>query len=116
MMAGHDCPSPRLIRLIDHLHRLGPRSTGAALLELADPVAIERCLERFARLDPEILDVMDGRDFPPHPMMKVPTSTEDGSYIGNPNVGPWRRLGEAVGRHLSKIIGRLKSTDEGEAA
>ena len=55
----------RIRYLAPRLHRLGPLSLYEFCCELcggADPLAR---LERYARLDPEILDRLGGREMPP---------------------------------------------------
>jgi hypothetical protein len=53
-----DCP--RFRRLVHHLHGLGPRAVGEAMLELApnDGAAVA-VLERYARVDRRLVEAAD---------------------------------------------------------
>ena len=74
----------RLQRLIGHLHSLGPRPFGEFLAEIlsAWPVPVgdvlER-LERYGRLDPDIVQALGADRFPAMPLHEVAgRSVEDG--------------------------------------
>ena len=56
--------SPRFHRLIEHLHRLGPRVVGELLIEVGDPVDVMLCLERYSRLNPDMIHAIGCDQFP----------------------------------------------------
>ena len=65
----------RFRRNVQHLHSLGPRAVGELLAELgrehAVRTAIERKLDRYARLTPEQIETVGGEDFSPAPLRVV---------------------------------------------
>ena len=55
----------RLKRQVEHLHRLGPRPLCEFLIEFAGndlQVDLDLQLSRYALLDPDLIDALDGRD------------------------------------------------------
>ena len=73
----------RLQRLIGHLHSLGPRPVGEFLIEIlaawpvpADDV-LER-LERYGRLDPDVVHALGADRFPPMPLQVVARRAANG--------------------------------------
>jgi len=67
---------PRFPRLVEHLHRLGPRAVGELLAEIAEEWdipddALVSTLERFGRLSPEILAALNGVRFAPQPLAVI---------------------------------------------
>lgn len=72
---GVDAPSVRRGRLVEHLHALGARSLLELLTELVGAHGIgadlDARLERYARLDPEVVEALGGRDIPKPPVHEV---------------------------------------------
>lgn len=72
----------RLERLVEHLHRLGPRAVLELLLALTACVggvaAMFELLEDCRRLNPRTLRAAGGDRIPPRPLALVPTSADDG--------------------------------------
>ena len=65
--------SPRYARLIEHLHRLGPRAIGELLRSIAEePSDLISELERYGRLDPSVIRAIGADRFPPTPLRLVP--------------------------------------------
>lgn len=66
--------SQRFRRLVRHLCSLGPRPVGEALLEIgvADNAYIIRILEKYAQLDPGLVQACSADDWPPPPLWRVP--------------------------------------------
>jgi len=67
---------PRFPRLIEHLHRLGPRAVGELLAEIATKWDIPdddlvSTLERYGRLSPEMLAALNGVRFASPPMTAI---------------------------------------------
>jgi hypothetical protein len=64
----------RFRHLIRHLHRLGPRPCGEALLELAcdDHARLIRILENYARFEPRLVRALNADDWAPPVLWKVP--------------------------------------------
>lgn len=58
-------------RLIEHLHRLGPRPVGEALLEVAGGADVDQTLRRYGELDPEIVMAVGADRFPVPPIGEV---------------------------------------------
>ena len=62
----------RFERMVEHLHHLGPRSVGAVLIEIAittgQPALIADRVEKYSRLDPELVRAVGGDSFPPMPL------------------------------------------------
>jgi hypothetical protein len=57
-----DCP--RFRGLVRHVHGLGPRAVGEAMLELApNRGAVVAVLKRYARLDRRLVEVADAADW-----------------------------------------------------
>jgi hypothetical protein len=58
----------RIQRSVEHLHRLGARATTEAFLEVAeligDSSALLEILERYRRLNPDMIRVAGGDRFP----------------------------------------------------
>jgi hypothetical protein len=70
--------SPRFVLLVEHLHGLGSRPLGELLIEVAgaDQAVqddILYCLERYQRLDSDLVQALGGDHFAPFPPIKVPT-------------------------------------------
>ena len=68
--------SLHLQRIIERVHAAGPRPVAELLIEMlegvgAGPDALDR-LEAWARLDPETVRRVGGRDFPRPPLRVVP--------------------------------------------
>jgi hypothetical protein len=61
---------PRFRALVNHLHRLGPRPIGEALITLSGNREREllAVLEEFARLDPATVAAVGARNWPPLPV------------------------------------------------
>lgn len=58
-------------RQAEHLHRLGPRPVLEALIEAAETGDLDATLERFGRLDPEVVEALGADEFPPTPIYEV---------------------------------------------
>lgn len=62
-------------RQVEHLHRLGARAVGEALLELAneagDPDALDLLLARYGRLTVAMVRLAGGDRFAPAPVRRV---------------------------------------------
>jgi hypothetical protein len=75
--------NPRMQRIVEHVHRCGPRPVGEMLIELleeagADPAVLDRLENRgWDRLDPETVRQVGGRDFPRPPLRGVPKRERD---------------------------------------
>lgn len=67
--------SPRFRWLVTRVHRLGPRVVGELLAEIAGAhmlrIDIEQRLERYSRLDPEVLRALGADRFPTNPLRLV---------------------------------------------
>ena len=65
----------RLQRLAEYLHALGPRPVFEFCREIAEAhdigADVHRRLERYARLDPAVVQVLGGGHFPPVPIHGV---------------------------------------------
>ena len=70
----------RVMRLVQQIYDLGPRSLFEIFLELAaDSVVrldLDVLLPRYARLDPAMVDALDARDLKP-PMLTVMVGADD---------------------------------------
>jgi hypothetical protein len=70
-----DLRDTRFERNVGRLHAMGPRALAEFLAELgADSyrmTAIESALERYGRLDPDIVRGLGGDHFPPRPSLRV---------------------------------------------
>ena len=67
---GRPLPDARFCRLVDHLHRLGPRPVAECLLQLAGNdddgrTALVVLLERYGQLDAGVVQAVGGDRFPP---------------------------------------------------
>ncbi len=66
---------PRLERMIEHVHALGPRPLAEMLAEIArstgQPDLVVDLVEKYARLDPEIVHALGADRFPPVPLEVV---------------------------------------------
>ena len=66
---------PRLDRLIERVHRLGPRPLAEMLAEIAiatgQPAVVSDRVKAYAELDPEIVRAVDADHFPPPPMVLI---------------------------------------------
>jgi len=62
-------------RQVEKLHRLGSRAVGELLAEIGEQRMcrsfIDRRLEAYGRLDPEVLRALDGDRFPRPPLYEV---------------------------------------------
>ncbi len=58
-------------RQIEHLHLLGPRAVGELLREVAEDDDLDRALEAYGRLTPDLLKALGGDQFPPLPVHGV---------------------------------------------
>ena len=58
-------------RRIEHLHRLGPRAVGELLYEVSEGEDLDRALEAYGRLTPDMLEALSGDRFPPLPIHEV---------------------------------------------
>ncbi len=65
----------RFHRLVERLHRLGPRAIGELLIEIGETRAcrtfIDQRLEAHSRLDPEAVKAVAGDQFPRPPLYGV---------------------------------------------
>ena len=65
----------RFHRLVERLHRLGPRATGELLIEIGEQrlcrTFIDQRLETYAALDPETVRAVAGDQFPRPPLYGV---------------------------------------------
>jgi hypothetical protein len=55
----------RLRHLASHLHGLGPRATYELLKEIAGGADAVECLERYARIDPDVVEAPGADRMPP---------------------------------------------------
>ena len=62
-------------RRVERLHKLGPRAVGELLAELGAErsivTIIDRKIDTYLELDPEVLEAAGGDDFPPVPIHEV---------------------------------------------
>ena len=58
-------------RQIEHVHRLGPRAVGELLYEVAGGKNLDRALEPYQRLTPNLLKAVGGDRFAPLPIHGV---------------------------------------------
>ncbi len=58
-------------RQIEHLHLLGPRAVGELLREVAEDDDLDRALEAYGRLTPDLLKALGGDQFPAVPIHAV---------------------------------------------
>ena len=56
---------------VEHVYRLGPRAVGELLDEVAQGENLDRALEAYQRLTPELLAALGGDRFPPAPIHEV---------------------------------------------
>lgn len=87
-------PSPRLCRLVEHWHGLGPRAGLEFMREIAveygiDLAEIERRLEAYAKLDPDMVAGLGGDIIPRPPLTLVPPTIP-------PTTDPLDRIVEPV--------------------
>ena len=71
-VAGKGAADLRRQRRIEHVYRLGPRAVGELLDEVAQGENLDRALEAYQRLTPELLAALGGDRFPPSPVHEVP--------------------------------------------
>ena len=58
-------------RQIEHLYLLGPRAVGELLQEVAKDDDLDRALEAYGRLTPDLLKALGGDQFPSAPLREV---------------------------------------------
>ncbi len=58
-------------RQIEHVHQLGPRAVGELLYEIAEGGDLDRALEAYGRLTPDLLKALSGDQFPAVPIHAV---------------------------------------------
>ncbi len=58
-------------RQIEHVYRLGLRAVGELLFEVAEGEDLDRALEAYQRLTPDLLKAVGGDHFPPLPIHEV---------------------------------------------
>jgi hypothetical protein len=63
--------SARFRLLTTHLHNLGVRPVGEALLEVAAGRDLIETLEAYARLSPQLVAIVGGRHWPPLPTARI---------------------------------------------
>ncbi len=77
---GHSTPGdisagPRLERLVERVHALGPRPLGELLAEIAtatgEPAVVVGLVQEYSALDPEIVRALGGDSFPVMPLQVV---------------------------------------------
>ena len=72
---GEVITGPRFEYMVEHLHRLGPRSIAELLIEIArstgQPALIADRLQAYAGLDPETIRAVGADKFPPIPLEVV---------------------------------------------
>ncbi len=61
-------------RQIEHVYRLGVRAVGELLREVAEDDDLDRALEAYGRLTPDLLKALGGDHFPPAPLHEIPAS------------------------------------------
>ena len=68
---GEALAGPRFERMIEHLHRLGPRPVAELLIEIAhgtgQSALIADRIEAYSRLDADFIRAVGGDKFPPIP-------------------------------------------------
>ena len=70
-VAAAELADLRFRRQVEHLHRLGPRAVGELLCEVAKGEDLDRALEPYQRLTPDLLKALGGDRFPPAPIYVV---------------------------------------------
>ena len=63
--------SLRRHRQFEHVHKLGPRAVEELTVEIAGGEDLDRALEAYQRLTPELLEATGGDRFPAAPIYKV---------------------------------------------
>ena len=58
-------------RQIEHVYRLGVRAVAEMLFEVAGGEDLDRALEAYGRLTPDLLKALGGDQFPPAPLHEV---------------------------------------------
>ena len=58
-------------RRIEHLHRLGPRAVFELLHEVSEVEDLDRALDAYQRLTPDLLKALGGDRFSPSPLHEV---------------------------------------------
>ncbi len=90
-MTLHPSDLPRLERLVEQLHSLGPRAVLELLLALIARVvggaAMFELLEDYRRLDPRTVRAAGGDRFAPRPLALVPTSADDSGRRCDAEIG-----------------------------
>ncbi len=65
----------RFHRLVEKLHRLGPRAVGELLAEIGEQLScrtfIDQRLEAYGQFDPELIRKLGGNEFPRPPLHQV---------------------------------------------
>ena len=74
-VAGDLVADLRFHRQVERLHGLGPRATGELLMEIGEQrhyrTFIDRRVEAYANLDPQVLRELTGDEFPRPPLYEV---------------------------------------------
>ena len=60
-------------RQIEHLHQLGPRAIPELLHEISEVEDLDRALDAYQRLTPDLLKALGGDRFPSAPLHEIPT-------------------------------------------
>jgi hypothetical protein len=68
--------SLHLQRIVSRVTEAGPRRVAELLIEVmegagVDPAALERLLERWPTLDPEVVRALGADRFPPRPLLRI---------------------------------------------
>ena len=58
-------------RQIEHVHQLGARAVGELLYEVSEGGDLDRALDAYERLTPDLLQALGGDCFPPLPIHEV---------------------------------------------
>ncbi len=64
-------------REVEYLHRLGPRAIGEMLREVANGEDLDRAIEAYQRLTPDLLKAVGGDRFPPLPIHRGAVMTAE---------------------------------------
>lgn len=61
-------------RQIEHVHRIGARAVAELLYEVAEGEDLDRALDAYGRLTPDLLKAVGADDFAPSPLHAIPSS------------------------------------------